>query len=96
MKSEIKIVFETKDMNPLYENEDGTGERVEDNAERELHSAVVQELISVLGDHLKNSDSEVITEIEENVLNDYDCSIEGYDSLTDYAKEVRFTVEKVK
>ena len=85
MKTKFEIEFETKDMKEVRENEDGTGDIITREVERDLH-----EQFGVVIKRLFDEG-----EIEEQLLDDSDIQVEGFEHLEDYGN-VQMNVKEIK
>jgi len=74
MQTKFEIEFETKDMKELRENEEGTGDIITEEVEKELHKQF-EVIINKLFDE---------EEIEEQLLEDSDVQVDGFEHLEDY------------
>lgn len=91
MKSKFVIEVETKNMNEVRENEDGTGEIVTKDIEKELHS----EIRDRIKDGLEDSGERIYGVIEEDVMEFGNVVVEGFESFCDFG-DIKFKVKKQK
>lgn len=88
MKTKIIIEIETNKFTTINSEEDLSGEDITDDIEKEFHSAIFRELLT-----LEEKDGSLYNALSEGIFeNTEELNIEGLECLGDFAKELNFKV----